>query len=90
MIEVGKRYYFICDPYYHFIGEVTAVLGIRRVACREVVQVHSSNRNWTQFFAQGAGTVSRIDTIGTTADMAYLVAHDWPHPIPQPSKERRP
>lgn len=82
MVEVGKRYYFIAHAYYHLIGEVTEVLGVRRVALKDVIQVHSCPRNWTQFFAEGCKGDTRFDVIGETAETSFLLAHVWKHGIP--------
>lgn len=83
MVEVGKRYYFIAHAYYHLIGEVTAILGVRRVALKDVIQVHSCPRPWTLFFRDGCKGDTRFDTIGETAEVGYLMAHAWHHEIPK-------
>jgi hypothetical protein len=87
VVKAGDRAYFVAHPYYHFLGEVVEVLGMRRVALRNVVQVHSDSRGWTQFFAQGVGTQTKYDIIGDSPDVGYLFCHAWPHPIPT---EKRP
>lgn len=83
-VEKGKTYYFIAHAYWHFIGEVTEILGVRRVACRRVIQVHSCQRDWTRFFREGVKkSDTKFDVIGETPDMGYIVAHAWNHPIPE-------
>lgn len=88
MIEVGQTYYFIAHAYWHYVGEVTEILGVRRVACKRVVQVHSCGRPWTRFFAEGFATDTKHDFIGEAADLSYIVAFAWPHPIPEKKDDR--
>lgn len=88
-IEVGKRYYFVAHAYFHYVGTVTEVLGIRRVALADVVQVHSCGRSWTDFFKDGFKADTRYDVIGTVPDLTYLWAIAWAHKIPAEPAQRR-
>jgi hypothetical protein len=82
MLKPGDKLYLISHPYYHYLGEVVEVLGVRRVALRDVVQVHSDGRGWTAFFAQGVGPQTKYDVIGDAPDVGYLACFAWRHPIP--------
>lgn len=85
MIEIGKNYYFIKHAYYHYVGRVTEILGVRRVALDNVVQVHSSKKSWTEFFKSGFGVkgTTKYDIIGSSPDFEFLGCFDWPHEIPK-------
>lgn len=86
-LKVEETYYVVAHAYYHFIVECVAVLGVRRGAFKRVIQVQSSDLDWTEFFAKGILKVdgkwnTRFEIIGESPDMAYMFAHRWPHPIP--------
>jgi hypothetical protein len=85
-VEVGGTYYFKEHAYYHYIGTVTEILGVRRVALKDVVQVHSCQRSWTLFFQDGFKKDTRFDVIGAAPDFGYISAFAWPHDVPA-SKE---
>ncbi len=83
-MKVGQTYYFITHAYYHYLGEVAEILGVRRVACRRVVQIHSDSRTWTEFFRVGCRDgKTKLDVIGEAADMSYIAAFVWHHDIPE-------
>ena len=88
MLKPGDRVYLIAHPYYHYLGEVAEVLGVRRVSLRGVVQVHSDSRGWTRFFAEGLGEETTYDVIGESPDVGYLVCHRWPHEIPTTKRRK--
>lgn len=85
-LQVGDKVYIIVHPYYHFLGEVTEILGVRRAAFQNMVQIHSDSRGWSQFFAKGVGKETRYDVIGESPDVGYLLAHRWNHPIPKEAR----
>lgn len=89
MIEVGKKYYFIVHAYFHYLGEVMEVISSRRVKIRNVIQVHSCARNWTQFFADGCKDDTQYDVLPDGVEFDYsLPVTPWPHEIPT-TKGRR-
>lgn len=59
-LELGKRYYIIAHAYWHFAGEVTAITP-RGVSLKNVCQVHSCQRGWSQFLKDGFGTDTTYD-----------------------------
>jgi hypothetical protein len=82
MIKVGDKLYVIVHTYYHYIGEVVEILGVRRVAMKNVIQVHSHQGTWTDFFTNGITSKTKFDIIGNSPDISYMIAHFWPHKIP--------
>ena len=60
-MEEGKRYYVIAHAYFHYVGEVVRVIGPKTVELRNVCQVHSCGRNWTEFFRGGIGEDTKYD-----------------------------
>lgn len=83
MIKPGDKLYVIVHAYFHYLCEVVEVLGVRRISARRVVQVHSCERSWTEFFRTGCGKDTKYDIVGEAPDMPYLVAFRWPHAIPE-------
>jgi hypothetical protein len=82
-VVVGGTYYFKTHAYYHVIGTVTEILGVRRVALSNVVKVHSCSRNWTEFFRDGFRNDTRYDMESDIADTGYITANIWAHPLPK-------
>lgn len=87
MIKVGDKIYALAHCYYHILGEVSEVLGVRRVALKNAVQVHSCQRNWTLFFADGFRSDTNFDVIGDVPDIGYMYAVAWNHEIPKARKK---
>ncbi len=85
-MKVGKRYYIISHAYYHYIGEVTKVKTDRLVSLTNVVQVISSQRNWTDFFSKGIQNGDNYHIIGDMPNCQVINSYEWPHEIP---KERK-
>lgn len=81
-LKPGDKVYVIMHPYYHYLAEVVEVLGVRRAALRNVVQIHSDSRGWTTFFAKGVTKETNYDIIGEAPDVSYLGCFKWPHAIP--------
>ena len=79
MVEIGKSYYFIQHAYYHIVGEVTEIIGVRRVALKNAVKIHSCKRNWTEFLKDGFKKDTQFDVIGNIADTSYISAYEWNH-----------
>jgi hypothetical protein len=82
-VKVGERYYFIAHAYFHYLGTVSEVLGVRRVALRDAIQVHSHSGNWTEFFRRGITTGTKYDVIGDIPDVGYIAAIAWKHELPE-------
>lgn len=80
---VGNTYYFITHAYYHYIATVVEVLGTRRVSVTNVVQVHSCQRGWTEFFRDGFKKDTKYDLLPDCPDLSYIVPFVWKHPIPK-------
>ena len=83
MIEVGKKYYFMCHAYHHFIGEVVKITGKKEAVLKNVIRVYSCSRGWTEFFRDGAAndTVFTEWPDGTSLNDWFAVT-PWNHPIP--------
>ena len=88
MVNVGDTVYLIAHAYFHYVGRVTAILGVRRVALAEAVQVHSCDRSWTAFFKDGFKEDTRYDVVGTMPDVGYAVAIEFRHPVPNVGRSR--
>lgn len=83
-IRPGDKLYIIAHAYWHYLAEVVEV-GPRGLYCRNIRQIHSCKRGWTEFFRDGA-----------KKDTTYFVFPDgwlpiglmpgpfrWEHPIPE-------
>jgi hypothetical protein len=84
-IKEGQTYYFLLHAYHHFIGTVVEITGKKECVIKNVRRVQSSQRGWTDFFAQGAG--SGNETVTTTWPdgmeiSGWFAAVPWNHPIP--------
>ncbi len=80
---IGKCYYFITHAYHNYLGRLVKIHGPGRYAIEEVSKIHSCSRNWTRFFAEGAGSDTKYDSI---PNKPYIVAFDvteWPHDLPE-------
>ena len=82
MLKVGERYYFVAHAYFHYVGTVEEILGVRRVALKDAVQVHRCGRNWTDFFKNGFGKDTTYDVIGNIPDVGFISAIEWNHDVP--------
>ena len=81
-MDVGKMYYIVAHAYWHFVGEVTEVLGPKTVRLKNVRQVHRCERPWTKFFAEGFGKDTRYDTWPDGTEVTAILHTPWEHPIP--------
>lgn len=86
MIEVGKTYYFVPHPYYHYVGTVEAIEGPDRYRLRDCVRVHTDNQqDFTAFFANGF-QISTIFTRwpdGATLTGPFIVEAPFAHKVPE-------
>jgi len=85
MIEVGKNYYIIAHAYHHYLLTATEVTP-RSVSFDWALKIHSCQRNWTKFFAEGLGSDTKFDIMpaGTVSyDLGYFL---WEHPLVKPNK----
>lgn len=87
MLEVGKKYYIIAHAYYHVVGEVVE-LTPRGVKLKNVAQVHSCRRRWTEFLKKGFADDTDYDIWpdGTIIPIVSLPAIPWDHEIPTKRK----
>lgn len=86
-MEIGEKYYIVAHAYYHYVGEVVKVIGPKTVELKNVCQIHSCKRNWTEFFAGGFASDTQFDVLpdGFTV-MASIVFLPWSHSIPTKRK----
>lgn len=82
MVEIGKCYYFVAHAYYHYIAEVTEIIGVRRVATRNTIQLHSCPRGWSEFLRNGCQTDTNYSVIGEIAEVSFIIAIPWKHDVP--------
>lgn len=85
MIEVGKSYYLVPHPYYHYVGTVEAIEGPDKYRLRNCVRVNSdSPRDYTSLFRDGfaRSTVYTCWPDGTTVTGPFIVEAPWNHEIP--------
>ncbi len=88
-VEPGKRYYFITHAYYHYVAEVVEITGKREANVKNVIQIHSSNKNWTEFFRSGISKDTRYDHL-PDGGLTWVNYFEWTHPIPEnPSAPRK-
>lgn len=82
-MQVGEKRYFVAHAYYHFCGVIMEIVSPRRVKLRNVVQVHSCQRSWTAFFAEGFKNDTKYDVWpdGTEIEIA-LPSCPFEHEIP--------
>lgn len=89
MVEVGKAYYLVPHPYYHYIGIVDAIEGPDKYRLRNCVRVHNdSQQDFSAFFQNGfkSSTVYTVWLDGTTVTGPFIVESPWPHKIPKEPK----
>ncbi len=86
MLKVGDKVYIISHAYHHYIGEVTEVLGVMRVALKNAIKVHSCPRNIEDFFSSGCKADTNYDYVGVKPDVRYFDSTAWNHKIPGPNK----
>ncbi len=80
-MKVGGKYYIISHAYFHYLGEVTEILGPKMVALKHVVQIHSSKKSWTKFFTDGLGPDDSFDVMADMPMCSVINAFEWAHPI---------
>lgn len=86
MVELGKAYYFIPHPYYHYVGVVEAIEGPDKYVLRNCVRVNSdSSQDFTTFFREGFKRSTNFSRWpdGTTLTGPFLVEAPWFHKIPE-------
>ena len=88
MVEVGKTYYLILHAYHHVIAKVKVITGKREADLEFVTWVYRSQRNWTQFFAEGIGEegVTTYHRFPNAHGTTWIGCFDWPHPNPSEDK----
>jgi hypothetical protein len=87
-VKVGDKVYLIAHAYFHFLGEVSEILGVRRVSLLNASRIHSCSRSWELFFRDGCKDDTRSDYVGTVKDVSYITAEEWKHALPEPKKGR--
>ena len=86
MMEVGKKYYIKQHAYYHVIGEVLEI-NPGEIVLKNVIQVHSSDRNWTDFFRLGIGKGTKYDVLPDGHGVRSMIDYTpWHHDIPTERK----
>ena len=85
-MEPGQKYYIIAHAYWHYVGEVVKVLGPKTVELRNVCQVHSCRRNWSEFFAKGFGTDTQYDVWPDGTTVTAIAFTPFEHEIPTTRK----
>lgn len=88
MVEVGDTVYLEEHAYFHVIGEVTEILGTRRVSLKNASKIHNCARGWEDFFRDGHGTDTTYDFVGEIMDCTYIDAIRWNHPLPEPHAKK--
>ena len=83
-VKVGDKVYLVAHAYYHVLGEVTEVLGVRRVALKDASYVYSCRRSWEEFFRDGVKTDTVTHYWGELPDVGYILAVKWNHELPRP------
>ncbi len=81
-MEVGKKYYIISHAYWHFVGEVVKIVGPKSVELRNVCQVHSCRRNFTDFFKTGFSNDTQFDVWPNGTTIGVINYAPWEHQIP--------
>lgn len=81
-MEVGTKWYIISHAYYHYVGEIARVIGPKTVELRNVCQVHSCRRNWTEFFRDGFERDTQFDVMPDGIQVPIITAIPWNHDIP--------
>lgn len=82
MLEVGKRYYIITHAYYHFIVEISEILGPMRAKFGRRERVHSCRRGWTEFYHDGAKDDTEFSIWPEGGAAVFLDVSPWPHEFP--------
>jgi hypothetical protein len=85
-VEVGMKVYVEAHAYHHYLGEVSEVLGIRRIALINASKVISCRRGWEDFFAQGCQNDTTTQYVGTVLDCGYIDVIAWNHDLPRPKR----
>jgi hypothetical protein len=85
-IAIGDKVYLEVHAYHHYLGEVSEILGTRRVALINASKIHNCSRSWEEFFRDGAGTDTTYDYVGDVLDAGYIDAIRWRHELPKPKK----
>jgi hypothetical protein len=88
MVKVGDTVYLWSHAYLRVVGEVSEVLGQRRVSLVRASIVQGDSGNYTEFFGRGVSGKTEIQYIGTVGDIAYLAAFEFNHPLPGPKNTK--
>ena len=80
-MKVGDKVYLFVHAYYHILGEVTEILGVRRVALRNASLIWSCRRDWEQFFRDGCKNDTTSHYVGDVTDVGYFMACAWHHEL---------
>ncbi len=81
-LKVGDKVYLTAHAYFHYLGEVSEILGTRRVALVKASKIHSCQRNWEAFFRDGVKNDTKSDYVGNVLDVGYIDAIEWNHELP--------
>jgi hypothetical protein len=85
-LKVGDKVYLEAHAYFHYLGEVSEVLGVRRVALKNASKIHNCKRPWEDFFRDGCKDDTKYDYVGNVLDTGYVDAIEWKHDLPKPKK----
>lgn len=85
-IKIGDKVYLTAHAYFHYLGEVTEILGVRRVALKNASKIHSCSRSWEDFFRNGCKEDTTSNYVGNVLDVGYIDAIEWLHDLPKPKK----
>lgn len=83
-VEEGKCYYVMVHAYHHFLIEVGKVLGPKSVEATKVVKIHSCDRGWDEFFAEGCKNDTNLMHFPPGEVSGWFGIFEWNHPIPTP------
>jgi hypothetical protein len=83
-IHVGDKVYLRAHAYCHYLGEVSEILGVRRVSLKNASIVYSCARGWEDFFRDGCGNDTKSFYVGNVLDTGYYSCEEWQHPLPKP------
>lgn len=85
-VHVGQKVYVEAHAYFHYLGEVSEILGTRRIALKNASKIHNCQRPWEAFFREGAKRDTRYDYVGNVLDVGYIDVIEWKHELPLPKE----
>lgn len=86
-LKVGDKVYLIAHAYYHYLGEIAEVLGMRQVALKDASRIVASVPNdIEELHRTGVTAKTTTKYVGNVPSVSFISAEEWRHDLPRAKK----